>query len=801
MWKNYFIVAWRNLSRHRFFTLINILGLCTGLTFLFLIGAYIWGEYTVNNNFPESNRIVQLQSKWKNPDAGVELATVGNLAKILQDNYPSLVEKVYCHDGINTVITVKDKHFRIGLQLGDSTFLDVFKQPLLAGDPRTAMVAPNAVLITANKAKQFFGTTDVLGKTLKIQSFDGNNKDFEITGVLQDLPFNTVTNYYSPGDEVFLGPAALKYFGRYAGFTAWQNPYIVSYVLLKKGVAPEQLNAAISTVLQQYAPGDISSRLKVVPMPLQKWYMKQHNGLALKMVLVFGIVAFFILLMALINFINITIGNSAGRLKEIGVRKAIGGLRSQLIIQLLLESILVAAIASIFSLVLFVVLKPVFGQLTGRVLPGFQSFPIWFIGVPIAILLLTGLLAGIYPAFFLSAQSSVKALKGGTLKIKDRLLLRRGLVTVQFATAMIVFVAAITIQQQVTYFMNKDLGYNRNRLITVKLPRDWTPEGVAHLKLMRDEMRSLSAVKDATFSFELPDGANAGSIMLYKPSADSTSAITNLTFTTDERYLQTYNIKMAAGSFYQGNAADADKIVINEAAARALGWSDPEKAIHQYLRQYNNSMPLQISGVTKDFHPGSLQAAISPVCFLSVYQLNLYNYLTIRLTDGPLSASVKALEDKWQHLFAEQPFEYRFMDDVLASLYEKETQMLRAARLSTVIALLMVVLGITGMTALSITARKKEMGVRKVLGASAFNILSLFMKEFSLVMIIANMIAWPLGWYMLQQWLNGYAYRIELGITPFVAVVMFVVVLVTMIVGGMTRNIIRINAVESLKSE
>lgn len=593
MIKNYFLIAWRNIVKNRFFAAVNILGLSIGITFVLLIGVYTWGEFQVNHFVKNSDRIFLLKSKWTNPEFGVEFATLGPLTKSLQDNYPSLVEKAYAHDAITTVVSVGDKHFREGVHPGDSTFFEVFNFPVVYGDPRTALDKPNAVILTEKKARLYFGKTDVVGKLLKIKSFDGKNDDFEVTAVIKDLPFNTITNYVKPGNEIFMGPASLRYFGRMFGVTSWQSPYIVGYVLLKPGVTAAQLAAPLKTLLKENAPPEIQRSLEVIPMPLGDAYLTMYKGLAGRMIVIFSLIAAFILLMAIINFVNISIGNSLTRLKEIGVRKAMGGKRQQLIIQFITESVLVAAFSFVLSLGLYFVLRPFFSQVIGKETAGLSSLPAWFALLPLLVIGITGLLAGIYPAFVLSAQPSVTALKGKLRNVKEKLLFRRSLVTVQFVTAIVVFVAAIVIDRQVTFFLHSDLGFNKDKVVTAPVPRDWTSTGVAHMKRMRDEFRAMPEVKEASFAYEIPDGASSGSTMMYRPENDSSTAISAVTLSTDERFLKAYAIKLNAGSFYDGTPRRFVKDCYQRGSGESIGM---EKCCRSYEQ---TDPPVQ-------FKPGTL---------------------------------------------------------------------------------------------------------------------------------------------------------------------------------------------------
>jgi putative ABC transport system permease protein len=801
MIKNYFLVAWRNIVKNRFFAMVNIWGLSIGITFVLLIGAYTWGELQVNRFVKNNDRIFLLKSKWANPETGVEFATLGPLTKALQDNYPTLVEKAYSHDGITTVVSVGDKHYREGMHPGDSTFFDVFNFPVAYGDPRTAMDKPNAVVLTEKKAKLFFGKADAVGKLLKMQSFDGRNESFEVTAVIKDLPFNTITNYSKPGNEIFLGPASIRYFGREFGFNSWQSPNIVGYILLKPGVTPEQLKGPLATLIKINTSPEIQKTLEVYPVALRDVYIGMYKGLAGKMIAIFSFVAVFILLMAIINFVNISIGNSLTRLKEIGVRKAMGSKKRQLVFQFITESVLVVAFSFAVSLLMYVLLRPVFSQGIGKNIVGLETFPAWFAILPILIILFTGLLAGIYPAFVLSAQPSITALKGKLKNIKEKLLFRRALISVQFVTAIVVFIAAIVIDRQVSFFFNTDLGYNKERVITAPVPRDWTASGVQHMERMRDEFRAMPEIKEASFSYSIPDGWSSGSLMIYRPENDSSTAISAVSLISDERFTSTYDIKMSAGAYYTGTPSDSTKLVINESAVRALGWKNAAEAMNQPLRLHNFNQVLYVGGVTRDFHFGSLRDAMAPLCFTSVKATNIYRFISFRLNPGNTSKQIAALQHKWSQVFPDAPFDFKFLDDSIARLYDTETQMQKAAKAATIVSLMIVFLGVLGIVTLSIARRNKEMGIRKVLGASVFNIVTLFIKEFSWIIVVSNVVAWPLAWYLLHSWLMDYAYRISIGAAPFLIVGTLLVLLVATIIFAMTRKLANTNPVKSLRTE
>ncbi|MBC9931676.1 ABC transporter permease [Chitinophaga qingshengii] len=805
MIKNYLLVAWRNLDKHRFFSTVNITGLSIGLAFVLLIGAYAWGEWQVNALFKDNDRIMLLRSKWSNPEMGFEGTTIGPLAKALQDNYPSLVSSIYRHDAITSIVSIGDKHFREQLQPGDSTFLQVFSFPLLYGDARTALQQPNAVVLTANKARQFFGKTDVVGNTLSIQSFDGKKQDFEITAVMQDPPFNTVSGYTRTSkNEIFLAPGSIAFFGRQSLLDSWQSVYTVGYVVVKPGVTTAQLQQAAATLLKTHTPASVYQHLTVAPIPLDQYYLQMNNGIARKMMLVLLLVAGFILMMAVINFVNISMGNSLTRIKEIGVRKVMGGRKHQLVLQFITESVLVAAFSFMVALLFFVVLRPLFGQVLEKDIPGLNSFPVWFACLPVPVILFTGLVAGIYPAFVLSAQPSVTALKGKLQQVKEKVMLRRGLIVVQFVTAIIVFTGAVVINQQLSYFFNKNLGYDKDHVMSVPVPRDWTATGVRHLESVRNEFAGMGEVTAVSYSYEIPNGNNSGSNMMYRPPMDSSQAITAVNLVTDEQFAAAYGIKMEAGSFFYKNSSsneDSSRIVLNASAAKALGWKSAQEAMGQPVKLYNYPKVLYVAGVTRDFHFSSLHTPIAPMYITHAHVVPLFRYLSFRLKPGNPSAAIAAIQKKWQALFPDAPFEYRFMDDTIAALYAQEQQMKKAAHWATIVSLLIVLLGVLGIITLSMARRNKEMGIRKILGASPWQITCLFAQEFSGVILIANLVAWPVAWLILQHWLSGYAYRINMGLEPFIVVALSLLLLVCIIVLGMTRKLAVTAPVKSLRTE
>lgn len=808
MFRNYIKIAWRNLEKHKTFSVINIFGLSTGIAFALLTSAYIWSEYQVNKTLKNNDRIYLVQSRWKDPNMGYDFSTLAPLAKALKENYPGMVEDYYHHDGITSIVSKGEKHFSEGLQVGDAGMLDMFGFPLLYGDAHTALNSPSSIAITAAKAIKYFGRTDVLGQTLTLQSFSGSRQDFIITAVLKDPPQNTVT-YWGNGinkgsNEFFLGEKSLKFFGRDGGFESWQNAFMISYVQLKKGVSIAALQTPVRQLLKLNTAPDVQKNLQIYFTPVKDYYLQSNNGIAYRMIYALGLAAIFILAMAIINFINISIGNSVTRLREIGVRKVMGGNKRQLVLQFITESVVISVFAMAVALVFYALARPFFSDMLGKQLPQLNAYPAWFVCIPFIVSILVGLLAGIYPAFVLSGQHSIESLKGKLETVREKLAFRYSLITLQFITSIVVFICAIVIKEQVSYFFSTDLGYKKDKVITARVPRDWSPQGVQKMETIRNEFEAMPEVESASFSFEIPDGASAGNNNnLFKASQDSSHGVIAESIFCDEKYLDTYKIPLQAGKFFNagGGMPDSFGVVLNQSAAGGLGWQNTAAAIGQKVKFQGNPADFTVEGVVSDFHFGSLHNKIRPMYFIHVKNAIIYRYLSFKLKPGNTSASIAALQKKWSQLLPDASFDYNFIDDTLARLYTTETQMKKASQAATVIALVIVLLGVLGIVTQSITRRTREVGIRKVLGASVAQVISLFAKEFSALVIVANLVAWPLAYLVVNNWLNNYAYRISLTAFPFLLVSFIVVMLVSTVIIIKTIRTATENPVNSLRTE
>jgi ABC-type antimicrobial peptide transport system permease subunit len=798
MLHNYFIIAWRNIWKHKFFSLINIFGLSVGIAFTLLIAGYVWHETNINADLKNADNQYIIQSKWKDPNMGYVLTALAPMPKTLKDEYPNLVANFYHWDGVTSTVSKGDKHFRESLQVGDSTFLNMYGFKLMHGNANTALNDPFSAVITEDRAIKYFGKTDVIGQTVSIENFMGTKHDFIITGVLEKLSKNSVTNVIDQSNSTFFLPAAAaKFLGR--SLDGWNNTVVVGLLELRKGVKPEGLAGPMKSLIKRNAPPQIANNLTPYLVSLKSYYLNEQLK---KMIYTLCVISLFILLMAIINFVNICISRSSQRMKEMGIRKVLGGLRKQLIWQFLTESVLMVLLSTCIALGLYALARPFFSDLLNSDITGLLSFPIYFYFLPFLLTLVIGLLAGLYPALVLSSLKSVDSLKGKLNRVKSNALFRKGLIAFQFATAAVVLISAIIISKQINLFFGKGLGYDKDYVVYAQVPRDWSRPGVQKMEDICYRLAQLPQIKTVSLSWEIPDGGNSGNLQAYKMSDNPSQAFSSQLLLTDNQYAAVYGIPLKAGEFFKPRymQADSDKVVINETQSKVLGFASPKDAIGQQFKSVNMP-PLTICGVVGDFVFGGMTGRILPITFMNVNRMPLYRYFSIKIKPGNLEESLAAVQQKWAEVMPGAPFEYNFMDDALAKMYKTEIQLKKAAYLATGLAIIIVLLGVLGLISLSIQKRTKEIGIRKVLGSSVNNVILLFMKDFLGTVVIAGLVACPLAYVLMQHWLNDYAYKISLTPVPFIIAVILLTIVTAILISVQTIKAALANPVESLRSE
>ncbi|WP_134089736.1 ABC transporter permease [Olivibacter sp. XZL3] len=756
---NYIKIAWRNLLKHKFNTAINVLGLACGLSFALLIGAFVWQELRVNQNIKHIDRQYLLQSNLN------EYSAIGMLSKALKDNYPHLVKEYFRFDGITAVISYKGEPIQTNSIVADSTFFDMFGFQLAAGETHSALKEPNQVVLSAPFAKRLFGKGQAIGEQLIVRNFNKEEQLFTVSGVLEDTGENAVLDLTGSPTDLLLSIQSSSFFKR--PIDDWQNLYVASYLELQPGVEPKSLEKPINALVQTHAPTAIAKDYKASLVPLKTYHLEKGDGSMKHLLYTVSVVAFAILLLAVINFVNISINTSAGRLKEIGIRKVIGGTKKQLRIQFIAEALLTVSIAMILSLALFPFLSKVLSTVLGKSIPSLFDLPLSFwLSVVIADLTI-GLLAGAYPALRLSSLPTVQSVRGKVARTVDGLFLLRGLISLQFVIALIALISSVIIAQQVSLFFSKNLGYDKDYLLTVQVPRDWTPEGLRHTEVVRQEFANLPMVKNVSISYDIPGTMSSGNIQVLKTATSDTPVSTQLVF-SDRHFADTYKIPLLSGSFYSPDEAseNTDRIVINEALSEALGYKNPAEAINQVVH-FPGSSAAAIAGVTKNFYGGSMHFPVGPMLWFNVKNSNAYRYFSIRLKPGNIGSSLDHLTALWKKLLPTAPFDYTFMDAKLAQQYKTEMQLKQAGAVATVLAMIIVLLGILGLVSHNLQKRVKEIGIRKVLGASVKQIVYLFVRDVYPLFLLSTLVAVPTSYWLMKKWLTNYYIRTELDTSNF----------------------------------
>lgn len=795
MLKNYLLIAVRHLRRHKLYSAINIFCLAIGITFSMLIGVYIINQKNVNASLRNAGNQYFIKSNWKVKNMGLPITTVAPLPKQLKEKYPQLVANYYRFNPVTNVVSAGDKHFKENIAICDTTLVSMYGFELLHGDPQRAFRNNSSAVITEKMAIKLFGTVNAIDKIISLSNTTSGKQDFAVTAVLKTMPFNTVNNSVDPGGyNVFVPFEGNQYFQGGSQQDAWNNIYNIGLIEFTPTAKPAAVNAAAQQLLSQHLPDDLKGLLQPEFVPLKEYYLKDNNAAVQKMILVLSIIAAFILLMAIINFVNINIGTSSYRLKEIGLRKVFGGARKQLIFQHLTESLVITLLAAVLSVFSYEMVRPVFDKVLNTSLDRFWEFDMTKIGLLVLLVILIGFISGIYPAFVLSATTVINSVKGKIVNATGGLWLRKGLLVIQFSLAIFIFIAALNVSKQVAYFFNKDLGYDKEQLLVITaFPKQWDSVGVQKMKMIKTGLKELAVVKNASLSFEVPDRTPPATIDLIPAGASKQIVVPFIT--VDEDYASAFGLQNKEGSFFASSNTVQNEIVLNETAAKDLN-----TAVGNIVKMPNGTEFL-VKGIVKDFNYSSFQQAIGPVAFIHVNTFMQYRYLSVKLQPGDMSKAVEQVKTKWKAISPSSPFEYTFMDDRFQALYNSELQLKRATNVATTLNFLIVLMGIFGVVAFTLARRNKEIAVRKVLGAGAKNILLLFIKDYAWLILIANVIAWPLAYLVTNNWLQNYNYRIGQSIYSYLTVCLLVFVLAFLLISLQCLRTATSNPVKSLRSE
>ena len=804
MFKNYLKITIRNLTKNKLFSIVNILGLTIGITCFILIGLFVFNELTYDSYNNKEDRIFRLNSYYKVGDNRFNLANSPMpLANALASEYPE-IEKIARLLPANNIYLKKENNYikEEKFFYADSSLFDIFTIDFISGNPKTALTQPNNVVITTNTAQKYFSSKNPIGKRIILS----NGKEFLITGVVKPLPENSHFEF----DFI----ASLNSLPE-SGKINWFGQFVHTYVLTKKGVTAEELNKKIYSVAEKYLGPIIKSAFGVsykeflnngnnfsfafVPLKDIHLYSKMFNELKeagdINTIYFFSTIAIFILIIASINFINLSTARSKKRANEIGVRKVLGSNKTQLLKQFLSESILLCFIAVIISLMLVELLLPYFNNLTDKEL-SLNLFENAFL-IPGLILftLVLGISAGLYPSLLLASFKPVQILKSNAAVYNKKGGLRKSLVVFQFATSVVLFTGTFVIYNQMQYIKNKNLGFNKDQVLIIKNINDLGSKQFTFANAIKENINVL----DASLSFGLPDYDLTANI--FKKKGEN-NPYTLVTIPVDYNFLNTYKLKIKEGRYFSKNiSTDTLSIILNEAAVKKLNFKNPlNSELLTSLGNNNNVSPLKVIGIVKDFHLQTLKDEIRPAALI-LLDTPEADFLSIKIFSKDIQKTIKYLSNKWKEFGQIKPMEYSFFDDNFNELYKSEIQSEKVFTIFAILAIIIACLGLFGLTAFTAEQRKKEIGIRKVLGATVTNIVFMLSKEFLILIGAANVIAWPVSYFLMHKWLEDFVYKTEMGIDIFLISGLAVIVIALITVSFQAIYAAISNPVNSIRYE
>ncbi|WP_419800875.1 ABC transporter permease [Mucilaginibacter sp.] len=803
MFENYIKIAFRNLWKNKGFAAINILGLAIGISVCFIILLFVQDELSYDRFNQNADRIVRVVFK-ANINGGkiFEANVMPPTAQTLKNDYPEVEEATRLREMGKPKVTYANKTFKDGsFVFADANIFKVFTLPLIKGDVKTALLQTNTVVITQDMAHKYFGNDEPIGKILTL-----NNKDlYKVTGVIASVPNNSHFHFDLFGSMQSLPEAKAP---------TWMSSGFFTYLLLKKDFDYKKLEAKLPGMVEKYMGPQIAQSMGMslsqfrtkgndlgfALQPLTDIHLHSNSnyefepGGDIKCVYIFGAVALFVLLIACINFINLSTAGASKRAKEVGVRKVLGSDKSQLIKQFLLESVLLTFIALLISVVIIKLALPAFNQLSGKnLILGYALKP-WavFIGSG----LLIGILAGIYPAFFLSSFKPLAIIKGKISTSNNSFGLRSGLVVFQFFISVSLIVCTIVVYQQMQFIRNKKLGYNKEQLLV--LPNSWALG--KNEQIFKEMMLKDPRIVNVTVSGYKPVGPSNSNNALAYPAGKENQIMKTLEYHVDEQYLPTLSMQLAAGrNFSKAFATDSSAMVINETAAKAFGWGS--NAVGQRITRQNSdkgkNFTYTVIGVVKDFNFKSLHEPVTPLLMVLQPEWGLI----FKVKTGDVSGLLATMKQDWAKFNVDEPFTYSFMDELYNKTYQAEEKAGSILSIFTVLTIFVACLGLFGLAIYTTEQRTKEIGIRKVLGASVASVTTLLSKDFIKLVLIACVIAFPLSYWAMQKWLQDFAYRITISWWVFVLAAIISLVIALATVSFQAIKAALANPVESLRSE
>lgn len=803
MIKNYFKIAWRSILKNKGIFSINIAGLAIGIASCLLITLFVVDELSYDRFNENADEIVRVVFKAKvNGEEMKEAVVMAPVAEALKSEFPEVKDATRLTNLYNPKLSYKNTSFRDSkFAYVDPNFFEIFTLPVVKGDKTDPLKEPNSIVITEQEAKKYFGNENPIGKILTLED---ENQQFKVTAVIEEVPKNSHFHF-----DVFASTEGYLP----AQNTSWMNSDFFTYLLLKKGTAPENIEAKLPSVVEKYMGPQMKGEMGMTfsefkkdneiglfLQPLTDIHLKSdflastqlEQGGDIKYIYIFSAVALFMLFIGCINFTNLATAAASKRAKEVGIRKVLGSNKNQLIYQFLAESFIATTLAMLLAVVLFSLALPVFNGLAGKELPLNYLLQPSILLMLVCLIIVIGFFAGGYPAFFLSSFKPIAALKNKFSSSGESKTIRSGLVVFQFVISAGLILATLIVNQQMEYIQNKNLGYEKDQMLVLRasylLGNKQDP--------FKNKIINDPRVENVTQSAFVPAGSSDNSMSGVFLQQEFKRRM--FVYNVDEQYLPTMGMELVAGrNFSKEYGSDSTNVIINERAAEILGFKEDPLG-KTFLRDtHDGGRTLTVIGVVKDFHFKSLHQNIDPLIMLN----NPYGGLIVRAKTANMSGLIKDLNSTWNSFNPQEPFSYSILDDSYKQTYRTEQKMASILGIFAFLTIFVACLGLFGLVTYTAEQRFKEIGIRKVLGSSIPQIVALLSKDFLKLVLISFLIAFPLCFYLMNKWLQEFAYRIEVGWQVFVmaALITFVIAFVT--IAYKSIKAATANPVDSLRTE
>ncbi len=793
MLRNYFKIAWRNLTRNKSFAIINTLGLALGFTCCILIFLFVKYHLSFDDFHDNSERIFRIVTEEHRDFIDYEASVPPALGRAFRDDYdyPEKVARIDRHQDVILTISQNDtkRKFKEELAFVEKEFFEIFNYPLVSGNSFDGFSDPNKAFITSTMASKLFGGTDPIGQSIQLD----NRIELTVSGVLKDLPPNTIHEF-----DIYISYSTLKDYGGFVAEDGWGgiSSSLQCFTLLKPGISPQLVESELQKYVAIHRPNSKNEHHYKLQHIADIHYNTQYDGvISHQTLIVFSFIGLFLILAACINFINMSTAQAISRSREVGVQKVLGSYRWQLFRRFMSETALLSLFSLFIGLTLALLLLPYLNEWFGVNIYPKQLISFSTLGFIGALFISITVFAGVYPGLLLSGISPVLALKGKlTQQHVGGLLTRKSLIVTQFVISQMLIVGMIVIGKQMHYALNTDLGFNKEAIITVEIPSNIDKEKRNDLK---NRFLAIPGVEKVSACLAPPSfNKNWGTSVRFSDHVENEEFSIQVK-AADQDYLETFDLKLIAGRNYFPSDS-IKEFVVNEMLVRKLNLKSPEEVVGKALH-VNRSTTGIIVGVVSDFHNMDLRAEITPIFITNLdFAQNTYS---IKINLNSAQHTISQIEDQWSREFPNYIFDYEFLDAHIARFYESETRTFRLIQIFTFLAIFISCLGMFGLISFLVGRRLKEVGVRKVLGGSIAHVLWLFLNDFFKLVILAAIVAVPVSWFVMDNWLQNFQFKIEMGFWIFGLAVIASLVITIMTVGFQSIKAALTNPADVLRTE